>query len=64
MTPIQRILQVLLVALVLLVAFQLVVWLFHLAQALLVVGLWLLGGLLVLAVVLRFLELVQRKRRY
>lgn len=60
---IQRILQFVLVAIVLMVAFSLLVFLLRIGQALLAIGLKLLLVLLVVAAILRFFELLANKRR-
>lgn len=61
---IQRILQLLLVAIVLMVAFTLLSFLFKIGMALLGIGLKLLVLLLIVAAVLRFFELLRERRRY
>jgi hypothetical protein len=61
---IQRILQLLLVAIVLMVAFALLSFLFKIGMALLGIGLRLLIVLLIVAAVLRFFELLRERRRY
>lgn len=61
---IQRILQVILVAIVLMVAFSLLVFLLKIGTVLLSFGLKLLLLLLVVAAILRFFELLAQKRRY
>ncbi|CAN5585581.1 hypothetical protein BH23BAC4_BH23BAC4_15980 [soil metagenome] len=61
---IQRILQIILIAIVLMVAFSLLSFLLKLGGVLLAIGLRLLVLLLVVAVVLRFIEMVGRRRRY
>jgi hypothetical protein len=60
---IQRILQFILVAIVLMVAFSLLVLLLRIGTVLLGIGLKLLLLLLVVAAVLRFIELLANKRR-
>ena len=60
---IQRILQFILVAIVLMVAFSLLVLLLRIGTVLLGFGLKLLLLLLVVAAILRFIELVAQKRR-
>lgn len=59
---IQRILQFILVAIVLMVAFSLLVFLLRIGTVLLGLGLKLLLILLVIAAVLRFFELLAQKR--
>jgi len=59
----QRIIQVILVIIVLMVAFSLLVFLLQIGQALLSIGLRLLFLLLVIAAILRFFELLRNKRR-
>ncbi len=61
---IQRILQVILVAIVLMVAFSLLVFLLRIGTALLGFGLKILLLLLIVAAILRFFELLAQKRRY
>ncbi|MEM1043565.1 MAG: hypothetical protein AAGI91_13160 [Bacteroidota bacterium] len=61
---IQRILQVILVAIVLMVAFSLLVFLLRIGTVLLGLGLKILLCLLVVAAILRFFELLAQKRRY
>lgn len=61
---IQRILQLLLVAIVLMVAFALLSFLFKIGVTLLAVGLKLLVLLLIVAAGLRFFELLRARRRY
>ena len=61
---IQRILQFILVAIVLMVAFSLLVFLLRIGTVLLGLGLKLLLVLLVLAAILRFFELLAKKREY
>jgi hypothetical protein len=61
---IQRILQLLLVAIVLMVAFTLLSFLFQIGTWLLGIGLRLLVLLLIVAAVLRFFELLRERRRY
>jgi len=60
---IQRILQFILVAIVLMVAFSLLVLLLRIGTVLLSIGLKLLLFLLVIAAILRFIELLANKRR-
>jgi len=60
---IQRILQFILVAIVLMVAFSLLVLLLRIGTVLLSIGLKLLLFLLVVAAILRFIELLANKRR-
>lgn len=59
---IQRILQFILVAIVLMVAFSLLVFLLRIGTVLLGLGLKLLLILLVIAAILRFFELLAQKR--
>ena len=61
---IQRILQLLLVAIVLMVAFALLSFLFQIGSWLLGKVLGLLILLLIVAAVLRFFELLRERRRY
>lgn len=61
---IQRILQFILVAIVLMVAFSLLVFLLRIGTVLLGLGLKLLLILLVVAAILRFFEILAQKRRY
>lgn len=61
---IQRILQVILVAIVLMAAFSLLVFLLRVGTVLLGLGLKLLLVLLVIAAILRFFELLAQRRRY
>ena len=61
---IQRILQFILVAIVLMLAFSLLVFLLRIGTVLLGLGLKLLLFLLIIAAVLRFFELLAQKRRY
>jgi uncharacterized membrane protein len=60
---IQRILQFILVAIVLMVAFSLLVLLLRIGTVLLGIGLKLLLFLLIVAAILRFIELLANKRR-
>lgn len=59
---IQRILQFILVAIVLMVAFSLLVFLLRIGTVLLGLGLKLLLLLLIVAAILRFFELLAKKR--
>lgn len=59
---IQRILQFILVAIVLMVAFSLLVFLLRIGSVLLGLGLKILLVLLVIAAILRFFELLAQKR--
>ena len=61
---IQRILQFILVAIVLMVAFSLLVFLLRIGTVLLGLGLKLLLIVLVIAAILRFFEILAQKRRY
>ena len=61
---IQRILQFILVAIVLMVAFSLLVFLLRIGTVLLGLGLKLLLVLLIIAAILRFFELLAKKRKY
>lgn len=60
---IQRLLQLLLVAIVLMVAFALLSFLFKIGVVMLAVGLKLLILLVIVAAVLRFIELLRARRR-